>query len=88
MRAFFVVDGGYPLIADRIATMLNEMFREMELKATADWYYDEFVESGTEYGVRIEFRGMSSDAWANLKRSIEQRCEAKFGCRGRWEEAS
>lgn len=88
MRAFYIIDGGYPLIANRIESMLNNIFLEKGINATAAWYYDEFVESGTEYGVRIDYHGITRETWANLKRSIEQRCFEQFGHRGRWEEAS
>lgn len=66
MRGFLVVDEGYPIICDHIATQVQQWARSLGYTCTADWYYDEFVEGPTEYGVKIDVLG------ATVEQSITQ----------------
>ncbi len=79
MQAYIIIDGGYPTLVGGLELVLNEMFRHMEVSATAKWYYDEFVEDGTEYGVRLDANGMSRSDWTGLLLAIEDYCVKQYG---------
>lgn len=58
---FFIIliDQPHLLAAEGIELIVNEMFRNMNIEGTARFYYDESVEEGTEYGVRVDVKGLS-----------------------------
>lgn len=79
MRAYIILNEGYPTLVGGLALVLNETFRNMEINATADWYFDDDVEDGTEYGVKVEVTGISQSEWNGLLTAINDFCTEQYG---------
>lgn len=78
-RAFILIHDGYPARAAGLELVLREMFDTLRINGTANWYYDEFVENGTEYGVRVEVSDISADTWQQLLIAIERYASKMYG---------
>lgn len=79
MLAYFIINTCDTQKMAGTALVLNTMFHNMEINGTADWYYDEFVEDGIEYGVKIEVRGISDSEWRGLLKAVADLCDEQYG---------
>lgn len=78
-NAYIIIDQGYLTLVDDFEQQLNGLFRNMRLDASASSYYDEFVEDGIEYGVKICVKGLSQENWSRLLLEIERYCVKRYG---------
>ena len=79
MLAYFIIPNSFPLQVGGLEMLLNQTFRGLSIDGTAAWYYDEFVEDGTEYGVKVEIRGLSLAESLGVLAAITDICEEQYG---------
>ena len=61
---FILIDDSHPLTVGAVELVLNQMFSNMKLQASAKWFYDEFTLDGiTEYGFRVDMSGVTAETW-------------------------
>lgn len=79
MHLFIIHDHGHPLLMETMEHQLRVFLGENNVHGTVRWYYDEFVEDGTEYGVRIDVSNMSSTQWDQFKEEVLSYCVSLHG---------
>lgn len=76
MHLFIIHDQGHPVLMEAMERQLQAFLGE---NGTTRWYYDEFVEDGIEYGVRVDVKNMSSEVWTQFVEEVFRYCVSLYG---------
>lgn len=76
---FIIHTKGYPTLVESLERKLTQFLADADTRGTARWYYDEFVEDGTEYGVRIDVQGLSVERMTQFTEDILRYCVSLYG---------
>lgn len=79
--AFVIFDNetGHETLAFSLERQLQRLVDNRQVQGTARWYYDEFAENGTEFGVRIDIYGSSEAQWLQLLLLVAAHCKLHYG---------
>ena len=76
---FIIHTEGHPLLMGSLEHTLSHFLANANIRGTARWYYDEFVEDGTEYGVRVDVQGLSAEQMTQFVENISRYCVSLYG---------
>ena len=79
MRAHIELFQGHPIACNNLAQYITALMHEMGITGSAGWYYDEFDNRGTIYGVKLDTTNLSKDQLLMFLYHTTQNVFADYG---------
>jgi hypothetical protein len=75
VTVYFIIPQENPVLCGGLADAVNGLLSLRDISGNADWYYDDFVEDGTEYGIKLNVSGLIPMRLEQLIAEIVSFCE-------------
>jgi hypothetical protein len=78
ITAYIIIPDGHETLAVSLEYSIRKLLNSRQIDGTASWYYDEFAEEGTEFGVRIDVQETTEHEWQRLLDYVSITCRTLY----------